>query len=146
MKKKNSTAMECTFQAPKKIDIISLAWKRNATTHIRRNGKFTWKCSRLVIILDREHFLSFFLSQLTLSRWFFVKQSRSISNYDETQTICGFVWAICRKLFLVVGWLAWNNLFKNYGCNGHCFNNNNNKKKNGRRKESPQQQQCLENA
>lgn len=73
-RRKTSTAMECTFQAPKKNDIISLAWKRNATQqqHIRRNGNFSWKCSRLVIILNRDHFLSLHLSLslATLSRLF----------------------------------------------------------------------------
>lgn len=81
---------------------IGLEKKRNATTHTRRNGNFSWKCSRLVIILNRDHFISLHLSLATLSR-LFLKQSCSISNYDETQTICGFVWAICRKWFLVVG-------------------------------------------
>lgn len=64
----NSTAMECTFQTPKKnwYYFIGLEKKRN-NIYIRRNGKFTWKCLRLVIIPNRDHFLSFFLSlSLTL--------------------------------------------------------------------------------
>lgn len=139
-RRKTSTAMECTFQAPKKIDIISLAWKRNATQqqHIRRNGNFTWKCSRLVIILNRDHFLSLHLSLSQLFRDFFVEAI--VFNF-KLRWNSNNLWFCLSHLPQVIPcgcWLAWKNLFKNYGCEDQ--------QKNEQRKESPQRQQCLENA
>lgn len=122
----NSTAMECTHSKLQKNWYYFIGLEKERTNMYEyvyfHNGKFTWKCLRLVIIQNQDHFLSFFLSPLSHSLsffmpkhlFFFINNRVQFQIMMKLKTICGFVFEPFVPIAQVIpcGWFEWKNLFQ----------------------------------